>query len=55
MIDFWFLNGVEFRFLTEDDSIQLAEPITLEELKAAALDMQRGKAPGWDGIPPRSI
>lgn len=27
-------------------------PISLEELKAAALDMQKNKSPGFDGIPP---
>lgn len=46
------LSEVELPRLTEADSEQLAEPITLEELKGAVLDMQRGKAPGWDGIPP---
>ena len=38
--------------MTQGDSAQLAQPITSEELEAAVCDLQRGKAPGWDGIPP---
>lgn len=33
------------------DSVPLDVPISLEELKAAALNMQRNKSPGFDGIP----
>lgn len=38
--------------LSEDDSFGLNTPITINELKEAALDMNSGKSPGLDGIPP---
>lgn len=47
-----FLSQVNLPCLTEDVAQQLAAPITLNELKEAVAEMQRGKAPGWDGIPP---
>ncbi len=47
-----FLNGLALPSLSEADSDHLARPITMLELREAVADMQRGKAPGWDGIPP---
>lgn len=32
---------------------QVDTPLSLEELNAAALDMQRNKSLGFDGIPPQ--
>ncbi len=47
-----FLSQLDLPQLPVTDSMQLDAPISLEELKAAALDMQRNKSPGFDGIPP---
>ena len=47
-----FLSGLELPKLVESDAELLATPITIEELKLAAKEMRRGRAPGWDGIPP---
>lgn len=38
--------------MTNEGSQCLNAPITLNELKAAAEDMHKGKSPGLDGIPP---
>lgn len=47
-----FLTQLDLPPLPITDSVRLDVPISLEELKAAALDMQRNKSPGFDGIPP---
>lgn len=38
--------------MTDDGSQSLNAPITLVALKAAVVDMHRGKSPGLAGIPP---
>ncbi len=47
-----FLSQLNMPHLFEADESNLARPISLEELKAAVLSMQRGKLPGLNGIPP---
>lgn len=37
--------------LVQEDSELLQVPISLEELTSAVLSMNKGKSPGWDGIP----
>ena len=44
------LGQVDLPQLAAADSMHLDAPFTLEELKAAALDMQRNKSPGFDRI-----
>lgn len=47
-----FLSKILLPKLSEEDSLKLDTPITLDELKEAASDMCNGKSPGLDGIPP---
>lgn len=47
-----FLNKILLPKLSEEDSLKLDTPITLDELKKAASNMCSGKSPGLDGIPP---
>lgn len=47
-----FLKGLKLPALSETEANHLGYPITLDELKRAAMEMKRGKSPGWDGIPP---
>lgn len=47
-----FLSCIQLPRMSVDGSRSLNAPITLNELKAAADDMHRGKSPGLDGIPP---
>lgn len=47
-----FLDQIDLPRLLEDDAANLDALISLEELKGAALAMQRNKSPGFDGIPP---
>lgn len=47
-----FLNHAHLPRLPEEDLPKLNRPITVSELKEAALGMCRGKSPGLDGIPP---
>ena len=46
------LGQLDLPQLAVADSMGIDAPLLLEELKAAALDMQRNKSPGFDGIPP---
>ena len=47
-----FLSSIQLPKMTDNGSQSLNAPITLNELKAAADDMHKGKSPGLDGIPP---
>ena len=47
-----FLKGLNLPILSETDSCSLGNPLTLYELRAVLETMNKGKAPGWDGIPP---
>lgn len=47
-----FLNKILLPKLSEEDSLKLDTPISLDELKEAASDMCSDKSPGLDGIPP---
>lgn len=47
-----FLNNMKLPCLSNDISVTLDGPITLQECEAAIKDMRRGKSPGPDGIPP---
>lgn len=47
-----FLKKLHLPQLATNASILLDSHISLEELKEAALAMQRNKSPGLDGIPP---
>lgn len=47
-----FLDRITFPTLADDAHEQLDSTITLEEVQQAVGDMQVGKAPGVDGIPP---
>lgn len=46
------LNHLNLPHLSVEESADLDRLISMEELKLAALSMQRGKSPGLDGIPP---
>ena len=47
-----FFHGLDLPSLSNQESEKLNSPISLEELREALAHMQRGKSPGWDGIPP---
>uniref|UniRef100_A0A8B9J9W2 Reverse transcriptase domain-containing protein n=1 Tax=Astyanax mexicanus TaxID=7994 RepID=A0A8B9J9W2_ASTMX len=47
-----YLSKLNLSHLSKEDAEQLGKPIQLNELKEALQLMQKGKAPGIDGIPP---
>lgn len=47
-----FLSPLELPSLSTEEANQLDAPLTLEELRSAAVSMTRHKSPGLDGIPP---
>lgn len=47
-----FFDDLNLPKLSEQQITLLESPITLDELHEALKDMNRGKSPGWDGIPP---
>lgn len=47
-----FLGPLDLPSLSEEQADELDAPLTLEELRSAAISMTRHKSPGLDGIPP---
>lgn len=47
-----FLKGLKLPVLSATKSSSLDVPISLQELKASLETMNKGRSPGWDGIPP---
>lgn len=47
------LNNIKLHHLSNDVSLTLNGPITLQECEAAIKDMHKGKSPRPDGIPPK--
>ena len=47
-----YLKQLDLPCLSVEDSLNLDNPLTLEELEKAASSMQPNKSPGLDGIPP---
>ena len=47
-----YLKQLDLPCLSVEDSLNLDNPLTLEELEKAALSMQSNKSSGLDGIPP---
>lgn len=47
-----FLGNLNLNSISVEESTTLGAPITLEELHSAIQKMNKGKAPGMDGIPP---
>lgn len=46
------LENLNLPYLSQEDSELLQVPIPLEELTFTVVSMNKGKSPGWDGIPP---
>lgn len=46
-----FFDGLVLPQLSVEDTQRLDSPITLDELYMALKDTNKGKSPGWDGIP----
>ena len=50
-----FFEGLDIPSLSQQERELLDAPITLQELKAALDAMNKGKSPGFDGIPPELL
>lgn len=50
-----FLNKLELPCLSEEEAKKLADLISLEELEQSVREMQTGKSPAIDRIPPEFI
>ena len=50
-----FLKKLDLPFLDPEETDELGQPISLEELKLALKGMKKGKTSGLDGIPPEHL